>query len=368
MTPPSPLQRLFSEQAQSPWLDNIRRDWIQNGELARWVARGVRGVTSNPSIFQAAIAGSTAYDAEFRAAIGGNVDTRSALWTLVCTDVESALAILHPVFEESQGLDGYVSVEVDPGLAYDDIGTVTAARELHRRLDAPNLYVKIPATAEGLDPIRQMISEKRSINVTLIFSLDRYEEVTEAYIRGLEAAPGNLAAVSSVASFFISRIDAEVDRRLEKTGTAEALELRGKAAVANARLAWEIYRQRFTSDRFEELRARGARPQRLLWASTSPKNPIYPETYYAEQLIGPGTVNTLPVVTLEAFERGGTVARTLDSDPDGAQSVMASLAEVGVDIKDVTRQLEIEGVEAFRRSFDGLLATLANKANETVTR
>ncbi len=213
-----------------------------------------------------------------------------------------------------------------------------------------------------------MISEKRSINVTLIFSLDRYEEVTEAYIRGLEAAPGNLAAVSSVASFFISRIDAEVDRRLEKTGTAEALELRGKAAVANARLAWEIYRQRFTSDRFEELRARGARPQRLLWASTSPKNPIYPETYYAEQLIGPGTVNTLPVVTLEAFERGGTVARTLDSDPDGAQSVMASLAEVGVDIKDVTRQLEIEGVEAFRRSFDGLLATLANKANETVTR
>ncbi len=152
MTPPSPLQRLFSEQAQSPWLDNIRRDWIQNGELARWVARGVRGVTSNPSIFQAAIAGSTAYDAEFRAAIGGNVDTRSALWTLVCTDVESALAILHPVFEESQGLDGYVSVEVDPGLAYDDIGTVTAARELHRRLDAPNLYVKIPATPRGLIP------------------------------------------------------------------------------------------------------------------------------------------------------------------------------------------------------------------------
>ncbi len=360
----SPLHRLFAEQGQSPWLDSVRRDWMQNGELARWVSRGVRGVTTNPSIFQAAIAGSAAYDAEFRSAMSDDPDVRSAYWALVCTDARDALEIFRPVYEDSRGVDGYVSVEVDPRLAHDSAGTEASARELHNRIDAPNLYVKIPATVEGLDPIRQMIAEKRSINVTLIFSLERYDEVIEAYMAGLEEAAGDLSTVSSVASFFVSRIDTEVDRRLEVIGTAEALELRGKAAIANARLAMELHKRRFASERFEALRNRGARPQRLLWASTSPKSPRYPETYYADALIGPDTVNTLPPATLEAFEREGSVARTLDTDPAGARFVFAALAEVGIDVDDVTRRLEVEGVRAFRASFDGLLAALAEKAND----
>ncbi|MEM7142124.1 MAG: transaldolase [Actinomycetota bacterium] len=360
------LHDLYAEQGQSPWLDNIRRGWITSGELADWVGRGVRGLTSNPSIFQKAIQGSEEYDEEFSAAISGGLDVEASYWRLVTSDIRAALDILRPVYDESDGLDGYVSVEVDPGLARDSAGTEAAARDLDTQLEAPNLYVKIPATAEGLAPIQQMIAEKRSINVTLIFSLERYAEVMEAYIAGLERADGDLSDISSVASFFISRLDVEVDRRLDAIGTPDALALRGKAAVANGKLAYALFQDTFTGPRWDALVARGARVQRPLWASTSTKNPDYPDTLYVDELIGPDTVNTLPDNTLEAFEDRGTIARTIDADLDEARAVMAAIAAVGVDIDDVTQLLEDEGVAAFEKSFDELLGALGTKA-ETIT-
>jgi transaldolase len=356
------LHDLFAEHRQSPWLDNIRRGWITSGELDDWVRRGVRGLTSNPSIFQKAIQGSVEYDDEFSAAIQDGLDVEASYWQLVTSDIRSALDILRPVYDDSDGLDGYVSVEVDPGLARDSAGTEVAARALHTQLDSPNLYVKIPATVEGLAPIEQMIAEGRSINVTLIFSLTRYAGVMEAYLAGLERAEGDLSDISSVASFFISRVDVEIDRRLEAIGTPEALALRGKAAVANGKLAYAQFRETFAGPRWESLVARGARVQRPLWASTSTKSPDYPDTLYVDELIGPDTVNTLPDNTLEAFEDHGTLARTIDHGVDDARAVMADLAAIGIDIDDVTRQLEDEGVAAFEKSFDELLSALAVKA------
>jgi transaldolase len=356
------LHDLFAEQGQSPWLDNIRRGWIASGELDDWVQRGVRGLTSNPSIFQKAIQGSEEYDDEFNRAISDGLDVEASYWQLVTSDIRAALGILRSVYDDSNGLDGYVSVEVDPGLARDSAGTEAAARALDEQLDSPNLYVKIPATAEGLAPIEQMIAEKRSINVTLIFSLARYAEVMEAYIAGLERAEGDLSDISSVASFFISRLDVEVDRRLDAIGTDEALALRGKAAVANGKLAYALFRETFSGPRWDALVERGARVQRPLWASTSTKNAAYPDTLYVDELIGPDTVNTLPDNTLEAFEDHGTVARTVDVGVDDARDVMASIAAVGVEIDDVTRLLEDEGVAAFAKSFDELLVALATKA------
>ncbi len=356
------LHDLFANEKQSPWLDNIRRGWITSGELDRWVERGVRGLTSNPSIFQKAIQDSDDYDAEFSAAIATGLGVEESYWELVTSDIRAALDILRPVYDDSNGLDGFVSVEVDPGIARQADATEAAARRLHERLDQPNLYVKIPGTAEGLAPIRQMIAEKRSINVTLIFSLDRYADVMEAYISGLEQAEGDLASVSSVASFFISRLDVEVDHRLEVIGTREALSLRGKAAVANGQLAYALFEETFSGPRWDALAARGAMKQRPLWASTSTKNPDYPDTLYVDELIGPNTVNTLPDNTLDAFERGGTVARTIDADVDGARQVMLRLEEIGIDMKDVTDQLENEGVAAFEKSFLELLGVLGAKA------
>lgn len=356
------LHDLYAQQGQSPWLDNIRRGWITSGELARWVESGVRGLTSNPSIFQKAIQGSAEYDDEFTSSIESGMDVEASYWQLVTSDIRAALGILRPVYDESQGLDGYVSVEVDPGLARNTDGTTTAARQLHERLSEPNLYVKIPATAEGLLPIQTMISEKRSINVTLIFSLERYAEVMEAYIAGLEAADGNLQDISSVASFFISRLDVEVDRRLNALGSPEALALRGKAAVANGKLAYALFSRTFSGPRWETLAARGARVQRPLWASTSTKNPDYPDTLYVDELIGPHTVNTLPDNTLEAFKDHGTVARTIDFDVAAARAVIDELATLGVDMVEVTQQLEDEGVAAFEKSFDELLGALSEKA------
>ena len=356
------LHDLYAQQGQSPWLDNIRRGWITSGELARWVESGVRGLTSNPSIFQKAIQGSAEYDDEFTSSIESGMDVEASYWQLVTSDIRAALGILRPIYDESQGLDGYVSVEVDPGLARDTDGTTTAARQLDERLSEPNLYVKIPATAQGLLPIQTMISEKRSINVTLIFSLERYAEVMEAYIAGLEAADGNLQDISSVASFFISRLDVEVDRRLNALGSPEALALRGKAAVANGKLAYALFSRTFSGPRWETLVARGARVQRPLWASTSTKNPDYPDTLYVDELIGPHTVNTLPDNTLEAFKDHGTVARTIDFDVKAARAVIDELATLGVDMVEVTQLLEDEGVAAFEKSFDELLGALSEKA------
>ena len=356
------LQDLHALQDQSPWLDNLKRGWITSGELERWVERGVRGITSNPSIFQKAIEGNADYDAQLRALVADGTSLDDSYWDLVTADIRDALAILAPVYQESDGVDGYVSVEVAPSLARDTAGTTASARHLHETIAAPNLYVKIPGTAEGLPAIRQMISEGRSINVTLLFSVERYEEVIEAYLSGLEACDGDLSRVSSVASFFVSRVDTEVDHRLEQIGSDEALALRGKAAVANAKVAYQRFEQRFSGPRWEALVARGARVQRPLWASTSTKNPAYRDTLYIDELIGPNTVNTIPDATLEAFDEHGTVARTVDHGVDEARADLDGLAAVGVDLADVTRVLEDEGVASFSKSFDELLGSLATKA------
>jgi len=356
------LHELFAREGQSPWLDNLKRSWIASGELERWVERGVRGITSNPSIFQKAMTGTDAYDDQLRALGGSGASVEECYWELVVRDILDALEVLRPVHEASEGLDGYVSVEVDPRLAPDTTGTIQAARELHTRIDRPNLYVKIPATAEGIPAIRQMISEGRSVNVTLIFSLDRYREVMEAYLSGLEACPGDLSGVSSVASFFISRTDSEVDRRLNALGTPEALALRGRTAVAQGQVAYDMLQGEFSGPRWAALVERGARVQRPLWASTSTKNPAYPDTLYVDNLIGPDTVNTLPDATLEAFADHGTVARTVDADPTAAHDLLQAVDGAGVDLADVSRVLEDEGVTAFVASFDDLLADLTAKA------
>jgi transaldolase len=358
------LHDLHDIGGQSPWLDNLRRDWIEDGELARWVERGVLGVTSNPSIFQKAIAGAAAYDAQFGELVAAGTPVEDAYWELVIADIESALALLRPVYDRTGGVDGYVSVEVAPDLAHDTAGTTAAARHLHERIAEPNLFVKIPGTAAGLPAIQATIAEGHSVNVTLLFSVDRYAEVIEAYLAGLEAAEGDLSGISSVASFFVSRVDNEVDKRLDAIGTPEALALRGKVAVANAQLAYALFLERFSGPRWEALAARGARVQRPLWASTSTKNPAYPPTLYVDTLIAPHTVNTMPEGTLEAFEAHGVVERTADADLDGARDVLDRLAAVGVDLAQVTAQLEDEGVAAFEKSFDELLATLAAKAAE----
>lgn len=362
------LLRLYHEFGQSPWLDNLKRGYITSGQLASLASNGVRGLTSNPTIFQKAIQGSVDYDEQFRALA---VDDRPVIedyWSMVLQDINSALDVFAPVYHQSYGGDGYVSVEVDPGLAHDGAGTETAARILHETIDRPNLMVKIPATVEGLPAIQQMIAEGRSINVTLIFSLDRYEAVMEAYLAGLEQyaqQPGaDLSKVASVASFFISRVDTEIDHRLDQIGSPEAVALKGKAAVAQGKLAYQLFQRTFSGPRWEALRQRGAVVQRPLWASTSTKNPAYPDTLYVDELIGPDTVNTLPDATLEAFADHGTLARRVDADVDQAEAAWRDLSAVGIDLDDVAGQLEREGVSSFQKSFDELLGALGTKAAE----
>jgi transaldolase len=358
------LQQLFTDHGQSPWLDNLRRGWITGGELAAWVDRGVRGITSNPTIFQKAIEASGEYDGQFRQLVGSGTSVEDAYWEMVVSDIEDALQILRPVHDSSDGVDGYVSLEVAPALARDAEATIAAGRELHTRIDEPNLFVKVPATAEGVVAIRQLIGEGRSINVTLIFGLDRYEEVIEAYIAGLEAYDGDLSQVASVASFFVSRVDTEVDRQLDAIGSVEALGLRGKTAVAQAQAAYRIFQQRFSGPRWQALADRGARVQRPLWASTSTKNAAYPDTLYVDTLIGPDTVNTMPENTLEAFEDHGTLARTVDADFGAADTVLAAVERAGVDLDAVSTLLEDQGVASFAKSFDELLAALSGKADD----
>jgi transaldolase len=357
------LQDLYTAQGQSPWLDNLKRGWITSGEVQRWVDRGVRGITSNPSIFQKAMESGSDYDEQLRSLVHDGASIEDAYWDLVVTDIRDSLAILRPVYDSSDGGDGYVSVEVDPSLARDRLRTEASARHLHDLIAEPNLYVKIPATAEGVGAIEEMIAEGRNINVTLIFSLERYGDVMDAYVSGLERCVGDLSHVSSVASFFISRVDTEVDRRLEAIGTPEALELRGVAAVTQGQLAYQQFREKFAGSRWDALTARGARVQRPLWASTSTKNAAYPDTLYVDSLIGPDTVNTLPEATLEAFDDHGTLARTIDADPEGAVKRWAQLGEL-VDLDDVARVLEDEGVGAFEKSLTGVLESLDHKADE----
>jgi transaldolase len=365
------IQRLYDEHGQSPWLDNLTRPYLRDGTLGRLVADGIRGVTANPTIFAKAIEGTDAYDEQFAMLVAQRRPVVDAYWELVVDDVVDALGVLRPTFDSSGSRDGFVSVEVAPELARDTGATVAAARKLHERIAQPNLFVKIPATGEGVPAIQAMIAEGRSINVTLIFSLARYGEVIEAYLSGLEALArrgGDLAPVHSVASFFVSRVDTEVDRRLDAIGTSGALALRGKAAVAQAKLAHRLFRDRFAGERWERLAARGAHLQRPLWASTSTKNPSYPDTLYVDSLIGPDTVDTMPEATIAAFEDHGTLARTIDRGVHDAEVVMDGLAEVGVDMDDVGRALEDQGVASFHESFAHVLDALEAKARRLARR
>jgi transaldolase len=360
------LHQLYTEAGQSPWIDNLTRDGIRSGKLANMVDEGIRGVTSNPTIFQKAMTNSKMYDADFARLIeGGTVE--QAFWEMATSDVTGALEILHPLYEQSGASDGFVSLEVSPRLAYDTEGTIKDARSFHEKINMPNLLVKIPATEAGVPAIRQMISEGRNINVTLIFSLERYDAVIEAYISGLEEFGhngGDVSRVHSVASFFVSRVDTEVDRRLEASGTDKLASLRGKAAVAQVKLAYKLFQDRFAGARWQALEAKGAHVQRPLWASTSTKNPAYPDLLYVDGLIGPHTVNTMPDATVDAFKDHGTVARTVDQGVDQAQADLDALHEAGIDMSDVSHRLEEEGVASFSKSYDELLQALEDKANE----
>ncbi|MHB8681082.1 MAG: transaldolase [Acidimicrobiales bacterium] len=366
------LHDLYEQQRQSPWLDNLRRDYLRNGHLAELVDKGIRGVTSNPTIFAKAIEAGSDYDEQFRDLLATR-SVEEAYWELVVTDIRDALAVLRPVNDASDGEDGFVSLEVSPAMAHETDRTIEAARHFHELVDRPNLYVKIPGTAAGVPAIRAMVGEGRNINVTLLFSLERYDEVIEAYLGGLEdhvaAGATDLSHVHGVASFFVSRVDTEVDRRLgtaaeqDSTRRDAMLKLRGTAAVAQARLAYELFRSRFAGPRWDALAARGAHVQRPLWASTSTKNPAYPDLKYVDTLIGPDTVNTMPDQTVDAFLDHGTLARTVDADADGARAALAALEAAGVDMADVGRTLEDEGVASFTKSFDELIQALSDKAN-----
>ena len=351
----------------SVWLDDLSRDRIESGNLAELVAtRSVVGVTTNPSIFQAALSKGHAYDAQVTelAAAGADVDT--AIRTVTTDDVRAACDVLAPVFDATGGVDGRVSIEVDPRLAHEPDATVAQAIELWKIVDRPNLFIKIPATLAGLPAIARVIGEGISVNVTLIFSVDRYERVIESYLDGLTAAKAaghDLSTIHSVASFFVSRVDTEIDARLEEIGSGEALALRGKAGVANARLAYAAYRKAFESGaRFQQLAEAGALAQRALWASTGVKNPEYSDTLYVTELVAPNTVNTMPEKTLEAVaDHGEVTGDTVTAAAAAAEHVFSALKAAGIDLKDVFRKLEDEGVEKFEVSWNELIAATAEQ-------
>lgn len=361
----SPLIRLYTEFGQSPWYDNLTRDLVRDGGLAQLVADGIRGVTSNPTIFEKAMATGSHYDEQLLACAREGMSVEESYWALVVDDIVHAAGVLRPIFDASRGSDGLVSVEVSPDLAHDTEATCQAARQLHARIGCPNVMIKIPATLEGLPAITRTIAEGINVNVTLIFSLARHDAVIDAYLDGLEqldAAGGDLSTVNSVASFFVSRVDTETDKRLP-----EGHPLRGKAAVANARLAYQLFRRRFAGERWEALAAKGARLQRPLWASTSTKNPTYSPTLYVDELVGPDTVNTLAPPSIEALRASngaGLRANSVAEDPDRAAAVIAGLADAGVDFDDVTRTLERDGVAAFAASFHDALDTLEKRRDE----
>jgi transaldolase len=360
------LVRLYEEHGQSAWLDNLTRPSLLDGTMVDLIARGVRGVTANPTIVARAIESSDTYDQQLQDLLVSGRTLDDTYWDLAITDVVAALKLLRPTFDATEGADGFVSIEVGPDLANHTEATIRAARDLHERIGEPNLLVKIPATSAGVPAIEAMVAEGRNINVTLIFSLARYRQVLEAYLSGLEALArrgSDLSTVLGVASFFVSRVDTEVDRRLEEIGTDEALALRGRAAIAQAKLAYQLFHEAHSGPRWERLADRGARVQRPLWASTSTKNPDYPDTLYVNELIGPNTVNTLPESTLEAFEDHGRLARTIDVGLGAAELDMHALAKAGIDMDEVGHALEEAGIAAFQASFAHVLATLETRAN-----
>jgi transaldolase len=366
--PDSRLHRL-SALGQSVWIDFLSRDLVHQGELARMMEEdAVAGVTSNPTIFQKAISQGSAYDEQLRELADREEDAKEIFIALAGRDVGDACDLMRSVWDGGAGLRGYVSMEVDPTLAYDSEATLAEARRLHALVDKPNLYVKIPATADGLGPIEEMIAVGKSINVTLIFSLQRHREVMEAYIRGVERlveGGGDPRPVSSVASFFVSRVDTEADKRLGAVGAPD--ELKGKLAIANAKLAYQNWKEVFSGERWAALEAKGASKQWCLWASTSTKNPAYRDVMYVDELIGPQTINTMPEETIFAFQDHGEVALTLEQDIDEAHRVFDSVEAAGVSVDDVTRTLEAEGVQKFSDSFEELLDGIRAKRGELVS-
>ena len=358
----------LSELGQSVWIDFLSRDMLRSGKLRALMDEdAVVGVTSNPTIFQKAISAGDAYDEQLRRELEEESDPKELFLRLAIKDVQDACDLLRPVWDAGKGQDGYVSLEVDPTLAFDTEGTIAEAARLHEVVDRANLFVKIPATEPGLPAIEEMIARGKSINVTLIFSLQRYSEVAEAYVRGLERlveAGGDPSTVASVASFFVSRVDTEADRRLDEVGGPE--ELKGTLAVANAKLAYRRYQEIFSGDRWSALAERGATTQRCLWASTSTKNPAYRDILYVEELIGPQTVNTMPEETIDAFQDHGNVELTLTQGLEEANQVLRRFEEAGIDYDDVTATLEREGVDKFSESFAELLDGIRAKSGELV--
>jgi transaldolase len=353
---------------QSPWYDNLARPLLTDGGLAQLVeVDGIRGVTSNPTILDKAIGAGEGYDEQLAKCAKAGFSIEDTYWDVVIDDIVAAADVLRPVYDAHDGGDGFVSLEVAPTLAHDTEGTIAAARSLHDRVDRPNLMIKIPATLEGVSAIEESIAAGIKINVTLIFSLDRHDKVIEAYLTGLErliASGGDPSTIASVASFFVSRVDTETDRRLPDDSP-----LRGKAAVANAKLAYALFRERFSGPRWEALAAKGARLQRPLWASTSTKNPAYPSTLYVDELIGPDTVNTLAPASIEALHNGEGDQRpnTVTEDVEGARQVMADLAAAGIDFDDVTATLEREGVDSFAASFTDAFGTIEKRRAEVTS-
>ena len=355
----------LADLGQAVWLDYIRRSFTRSSELRALVKQGLRGVTSNPSIFQEAIAKSSDYDDALQPLIekGHYVDV--IYEKLILEDIQDAADILEPVYDRTSGADGFVSLEVNPALAYDAKSTIVDARRLWSAIERPNVMIKVPATDQGIAALRQLISEGINVNATLIFSLTHYERIVNAYITGLEdraAAGGDLSEVASVASFFVSRVDTKADAALEEIGNEE---LQGKIAIANSKVAYDHFRDVLASQRWQNLADRGARPQRVLWASTSTKNPRYPDTLYVDELIGGDTVNTMPRDTLEAFLDHGTVEVTVTEGVDEAREQLERLTELGIDLEALTEDLQNEGVDAFAKSYRGLLSCLSDKVKES---
>jgi transaldolase len=362
------LQKL-AERGQSIWIDNLSRELVHTGGLERLIDEdSVTGVTSNPTIFQKAISQGEDYDDQLRELLARTDDVREIFFKLAEDDVRDACDVLRPVWDRTHGGDGYVSIEVDPWLAQDTAGTFAQAMDLHEAVDRPNAFVKIPATLAGLPAIEDCIAKGRSINITLIFSLDRYDAVVEAYLRGLErliANGGDPSKVASVASFFVSRVDTETDRRLEELGNKT---LQGKLGITNARIAYRHFQEAFTGSRWEALAGAGASKQKPLWASTSTKNPAYRDVMYVEELIGPDTVNTMPPETVEAFQDHGEVrGDTILEGVDEAERLLEELRAAGVDYDEVVETLEDEGVRKFTDSFDELLDGIRAKRGALTT-
>ena len=362
----TPLKQL-AEHGQSVWIDYLSRRLVRDGDLAGLVGEGIVGVTSNPTIFQAAIAEGDAYDDQIREVTATESEPKEIFLALARDDVRAACDVLRPVWDEGNGQDGWVSLEVDPNLAHDTQATIAEAARLHDMVDRPNVLIKIPATPEGLPAIEETIAAGIPVNVTLIFSLQRHREVAEAYIRGLKRlvdSGGDPSKIASVASFFVSRVDTEADRRLDEINGPE--ELKGTLAIANAKLAYATYGEIFAGAEWDQLAKAGATPQRCLWASTSTKNPEYRDVIYVEELIGPETVNTMPRETIDAFQDHGRVERTLDRDIEGARRTLELFAEAGIEYDDVVQTLEREGVEKFAKSFRELFADLEAKRDQLV--